>query len=64
MNIKDIRGKSVEELESELQKLKKESFNLRFQIAGGQLEKTSRVRFVRRSIARILTVINSKVEKV
>jgi len=64
MNIKDIRGKTVEELESELQKLKKESFNLRFQKAGGQLENTARVRFVRRSIARILTVINSKVEKV
>ena len=64
MNIKDIREKSVEELESELQKLKKESFNLRFQRAGGQLENTARVRFVRRSIARILTVINSKVEKV
>jgi len=64
MNIKDIRGKSVEELQSELQKLKKESFNLRFQKAGGQLENTARVRFVRRSIARILTVINSKVEKV
>ena len=64
MNIKDIRGKSVEELESERQKLKKESFNLRFQKAGGQLENTARVRFVRRSIARILTVINSKVEKV
>ena len=64
MNIKDIRGKSVEELESELQKLKKESFNLRFQKAGGQLENTARVRFVRRSIARIITVINSKVEKV
>ena len=64
MNIKDIRGMSVEELESELQKLKKESFNLRFQKAGGQLENTARVRFVRRSIARILTVINSKVEKV
>ena len=64
MNIKDIRGKSVEELESELQKLKKESFNLRFQKAGGQLENNARVRFVRRSIARILTVINSKVEKV
>ena len=64
MNIKDIRGKSVEELESELQKIKKESFNLRFQKAGGQLENTARVRFVRRSIARILTVINSKVEKV
>ena len=64
MNIKDIRGKSVEDLQSELQKLKKESFNLRFQKAGGQLENTARVRFVRRSIARILTVINSKVEKV
>ncbi len=64
MKIKDIREKSVEELESELQKLKKESFNLRFQRAGGQLENTARVRFVRRSIARILTVINSKVEKV
>ena len=64
MKIKDIREKSVEELESELQKLKKESFNLRFQGAGGQLENTARVRFVRRSIARILTVINSKVEKV
>ena len=64
MNIKDIREKSVEELESELQKLKKESFNLRFQKASGQLENTARVRFVRRSIARILTVINSKVEKV
>ena len=64
MNIKDINGKTVEELESELQKLKKESFNLRFQKAGGQLENTARVRFVRRSIARILTVINSKVEKV
>ena len=64
MDIKDIRGKSVEELESELQKLKKESFNLRFQKAGGQLENTARVRYVRRSIARILTVINSKVEKV
>ena len=64
MNIKDIRGKSVEEPESELQKLEKESFNLRFQKAGGQLENTARVRFVRRSIARILTVINSKIEKV
>ena len=64
MKIKDIREKTVEELESELQKLKKESFNLRFQKAGGQLENTARVRFVRRSISRILTVINSKVEKV
>ena len=63
MNIKDIRGKSADELEGELQKLKKESFNLRLQKAGGQLENTARVRFVRRSIARILTVLNSKVKK-
>ncbi len=64
MKIKDIRDKSIEELESELEKLKKESFNLRFQKAGGQLENTARVRFVRRTIARIFTVLNSKVEKV
>ena len=64
MKIEDIRNKNREELESELEKLKKESFNLRFQKAGGQLENTARVRLVRRSIARILTVINSKVEKV
>ena len=64
MKIKDIRDKGTEELEAELEKLKKESFNLRFQKAGGQLENTARVRFVRRTIARILTVLNSKVEKV
>ena len=63
MRIKDIRDKSTEELEGELKKLKKESFNLRFQKAGGQLENTARVRFVRRTIAKILTVLNSKVEK-
>tara|TARA_B100000524_G_scaffold300320_1_gene174991 strand:+ start:62 stop:256 length:195 start_codon:yes stop_codon:yes gene_type:complete len=64
MKMKDIKDKSIEELEGELENLKKESFNLRFQKAGGQLENTSRVRFVRRTIARILTVLNSKVEKV
>ena len=64
MKIRDIRDKSIEELEAELDKLKKESFNLRFQKAGGQLENTARVRFVRRTIARILTVLNSRVEKV
>ena len=64
MNIKDIKNKSPEELKSELEKLKKEAFNLRFQKAGGQLENTARVRFVRRSIAQVLTVLNSKAEKV
>ena len=51
MKINEIKDKSAEELKSELEKLKKESFNLRFQKAGGQLENTARVRFVRRSIA-------------
>ena len=47
--------------------LKKESFNLRFQKANGQLENTSRVKVVKRSVARVLTLINNvskkKVEK-
>jgi len=64
MKIKEIVDKSNEELKDELVKLKKEAFNLRFQKAGGQLENTARVRFVRRSIAQILTVLNSKAEKV
>ena len=64
MKIKEIVDKSAEELKDELVKLKKEAFNLRFQKAGGQLENTARVRFVRRSIAQILTVLNSKAEKV
>ena len=64
MKIKEIVNKSAEELKDELVKLKKEAFNLRFQKAGGQLENTARVRFVRRSIAQVLTVLNSKAEKV
>ena len=64
MKIKEIVDKSAEELKDELVKLKKEAFNLRFQKAGGQLENTARVRFVRRSIAQILTVLNSKAEKI
>ena len=64
MKIKEIVDKSNEELKDELVKLKKEAFNLRFQKAGGQLENTARVRFVRRSIAQILTLLNSKAEKV
>ncbi|MFL2800560.1 MAG: 50S ribosomal protein L29 [Paracoccaceae bacterium] len=64
MKIKEIVDKSAEELKDELVKLKKEAFNLRFQKAGGQLENTARVRFVRRSIAQVLTVLNSKAEKV
>lgn len=64
MNIKELKEKSADQLSSELQDLKKEAFNLRFQKAGGQLENTARVRVVRRTIARIKTLLNSKVEKV
>ena len=60
MKIKEIRDKSIEELEGELEKLKKESFNLRFQQATGQLENTSRMRSAKRDAARVLTVLNEK----
>ena len=51
---------TVDQLEDQLAKLKKEQFNLRFQRASGQLENTSRVREVRRDIARIKTVQGQK----
>ena len=50
----------IDQLDDELEKLKKEQFNLRFQRASGQLENTSRVRAVRRDIARLMTVARSK----
>jgi large subunit ribosomal protein L29 len=53
----DFRAKTVDELSDQLVKLKKEQFNLRFQRANGQLEKTNRIRVVRRDIARIQTVL-------
>ena len=52
----DVRAMSEDQLGEELAKLKKEQFNLRFQKATGQLANTSRVRQVRRDIARIRTV--------
>ena len=55
-----FRDKSPDELGEELTKLKKEQFNLRFQRASGQLEKTSRVREVRRDIARVQTMLGQK----
>ena len=48
-----MRDMSIDQLEDQLDKLKKEQFNLRFQRASGQLENTSRVRAVRRDIARL-----------
>ena len=59
----EFRGKTADELGTELVKLKKESFNLRFQRANGQLEKTNRVRVVRRTIARIETILTEQRRK-
>jgi large subunit ribosomal protein L29 len=55
-----MRDMSIDQIEDEVDKLKKEQFNLRFQRASGQLENTSRVRAVRRDIARLLTVARAK----
>jgi large subunit ribosomal protein L29 len=59
--LSDLRAMSTDQLQDELLKLKKEQFNLRFQKATGQLENTSRVRQVRREIARIRTASTDKV---
>ena len=56
MKAEDVRQKTDDELSDQLGDLKKEAFNLRFQQASGQLENTSRVREIRRDIARIKTV--------
>ena len=56
MKAGDARRMTVDQLDDELVKLKKEQFNLRFQRATGQLSNTSRVRQVRRDIARLMTI--------
>lgn len=58
--LSDLKSMSADQLNDELVKLKKEQFNLRFQRATGQLENSSRVRVVRRDIARVQTVANAK----
>lgn len=60
MKSSDLRDMTVDQLQDELVNLKKEQFNLRFQAATGQLENTSRVRQVRRDIARIKTIEQAK----
>ena len=60
MNIDDVRALTHDQLADELLKLKKEQFNLRFQAATGQIEKTHRVNEVRKDIARIKTVLRAK----
>ena len=60
MKAEDIRAKSPDEIADDLARLKKEQFNLRFQRATGQLEKTARIRQVRRDIARLKTIAAQK----
>lgn len=58
--LKDFRGLSAAEMEAKEKEFKKELFNLRFQLATGQLEDTARLRKVRKSIARIKTVLREQ----
>ena len=60
MTAKEIREKSNTELQQEIETLKDELFNLRFQQATGQLENTARMRTVKKDIARIKTVIRER----
>ena len=60
MKASEVRLLTEDQIGDELEKLKKEQFNLRFQAASGQLENTSRVRVVRRDIARIKTIARAK----
>jgi len=60
MNAQELREKTPDQLKDELANLKKESFNLRFQVATNQMENTSRMRQVRRDAARVKTVLNEK----
>ncbi len=60
MKIDEVRGLTPDQLSETLLNLKKEQFNLRFQKATGQMEKTHRVGEIRKDIARIKTVLRSK----
>ncbi|WP_100642641.1 50S ribosomal protein L29 [Alteromonas facilis] len=60
MNATELKAKSVEELNEELLGLLKEQFNLRMQHTTGQLEKTDQLKKVRRSIARVKTILTEK----
>jgi large subunit ribosomal protein L29 len=60
MKAADVRAMTIDQIDDEVLKLKKEQFNLRFQRATGQLENTSRVRVIRRDIARLKTIAGHK----
>ena len=58
MNATELKGKTPDQLNEMLADLKKEAFNLRFQAATNQLENTSRMRSVKKDVARVKTIIN------
>ena len=60
MKVSDIRAKTPDQRDDDLAALKKEQFNLRFQKATGQLEKSSRINEVRKDIARVKTIARQK----
>ena len=60
MKAKEIRDLTTAEIEQQVKSLKEELFNLRFQLATGQLENTARIREVRKAIARMKTVIRER----
>ncbi len=60
MDAKELRAKSADDLESELMELSREAFNLRMQKGSGQLSRPDQIRDVRRSIARVKTIMNER----
>ncbi len=63
MKALELRNLSIDELKKKEQELRKELFNLRFQLAKGELQNVRRIRAVRKDIARILTIITEITEK-
>jgi len=60
MKVKDIRELTTAEIEQNVKSLREELFNLRFQLATGQLENTARIKEVRRTIARMKTIARER----
>ena len=60
----EMRAQTSDELKTKLVSLKKEQFNLRFKVASGENENSSRIRVVRREIARLKTVLSEKMKEI
>ncbi len=63
MKVNEIRNLTTEEINEKISEAKEELFNLRFQQASGSLEKPSRIRELRKTVARLKTVLNERVNK-